>query len=1205
MLTPSSGHEGDAVVISGAFLGSANKINFGSVSGVVIDPKGGEVTTQVPAGLPLGMVEVTVQTNGGMSNSISFTVIPPAPQVTSINPVEGGAGISIAITGKFFTTAKEVDFGTTKVTTLDSKSETAVAVKVPDGLPLGATDVTIISDGGTSNKISFTVVAKPTITNFAPPAGPAGTHVIITGTSLDGASKVVFGTVDGAFTPMSATQLDAVVPASATSGKVKVVTPGGEALSATDFIVKGAPVIASFSPASGIAGTEVTITGQNFAAPGAAVKFGATLATTITVNSDTEIKATVPAGAVTGKISVTTIAGTGTSATDFIVPITPIVVSFTPGSGPVGTMVAIAGFNFTNASSVKFNVTESGVGNFTVNSATQITAKVPAGATNGVVTVTTPLGMGSSSASFSIQDLPIVASFTPTSGAIGDNVTITGTNFINVSSVKFNTTEVSAANFTVNSSTQITAKVPAGAGNGVITVTTPAGGGSSSTSFTIIGAPTVTSFTPTSGIIGATVTITGTGFTGATSVKFNTTEVGAANFTVNSATQITATVPTSASSGVITVTTPAGAGSSSALFTIIGAPTVTSFTPTSGAVGINVTITGTNLTGASSVKFNATEVGAGNFTVNSSTQIIAKVPVGATNGIITITTPAGSGSSATSFTVIPPPTVTAFTPASGAVAQSVVITGTSFLSVTAVKFNGVSAITYTVNNETQITVTIPAGATTGKISVETAAGAGMSAANFTVAAAPTVASFTPTSSVVGATLTITGTNFVNVSSVKFNGTEVGLANIAVTSTTQLTAKVPDGATSGTISVTTPSGTGTSAGSFTVIPPPTITSFTPTSGPTGTSVVITGTAFTGASSVKFNNTTATYTVNSATQITATVPVSATSGVISVTTPGGSVNSSGSFTVILPPLISSISPTTAVTGTTLTITGSSLASATSVDFSATVVTTLISNTDSQITVIIPGSLSAGAVNVSVVTAAGTSNTKTLTIVPAPVITDLKPNVSYKGFPIMIRGSNLAGTISAKIGSTDATIMTKYDATVIVTIPGTMSNGTYSVTVSNEGGPSNGVTLNIVDAPASVGSPPTGTYVSPPPANYVNVISNQWTNTKDNSVAFLLGLGSASQCQIINPSYEFGTSATDQYVCGSYTFTKDGTGKVTANYIELTLGYGHPATNLETFYGEWSATAVVPCVHKLVVISSKDGHVLIATVQTGDPASGTCTP
>jgi len=535
-------------------------------------------------------------------------------------------------------------------------------------------------------------------------------------------------------------------------------------------------------------------------------------------------------------------------------------------------------------------------------------------------------------------------------------------------------------------------------------------------------------------------------------------------------------------------------------------------------------------------------------------------------------------------------------PASGAVAQTVVITGTSFLSVTAVKFNGVSAITYTVNTATQITVTIPAGATTGKISVETAAGAGMSAGNFIVAAAPTIASFTPTGSVVGATITITGTNFVNVSSVKFNGTEVGLANIAVTSTTQLTAKVPAGATSGTISATTPSGTGTSAGSFTVIPPPTITSFTPTSGPAGTSVVLTGTAFTGASSVKFNNTTATYTVNSATQITATVPVSATSGVMSVTTPGGSINSSGSFTVILPPLISSISPTTAATGTTLTISGSNLANATSINFNSTVVTTLISNTDTQIQVVVPGSLSAGAVNVSVVTAAGTSNNKTLTIIPAPVVTDLKPNVSYAGFPIMIRGSNLAGTIGVKIGSTDATIMTVYDATVIVTIPGTMGNGTYTVTVSNEGGPSNGVTLNVTTAPSSVGSPPSGTFVSPPPANYVNVISNQWQYEGTTTNAFLLSQHSLSDpCPI--------TDLNDATLCGTWSFAKDGTGKIIANYIELTRGSG---ATLETFYGQWSATAVVPCVQRLMLISSKDGHLLIATVRTGDPNNGDiCTP
>ena len=76
----------------------------------------------------------------------------------------------------------------------------------------------------------------------------------------------------------------------------------------------------------------------------------------------------------------------------------------------------------------------------------------------------------------------------------------------------------------------------------------------------------------------------------------------------------------------------------------------------------------------------------------------------------------------------------------------------------------------------------------------------------------------------------------------------------------------------------------------------MTSFTPTSGPVGTSVTITGTNFTGVASVKFNGTAATsYTVNSTVKITATVPTGATTGQIAVTTAAGTGTSAGSFTV----------------------------------------------------------------------------------------------------------------------------------------------------------------------------------------------------------------------------------------------------------------------------------------------------------------------
>src|SRR5204862_990701 len=93
----------------------------------------------------------------------------------------------------------------------------------------------------------------------------------------------------------------------------------------------------------------------------------------------------------------------------------------------------------------------------------------------------------------------------------------------------------------------------------------------------------------------------------------------------------------------------------------------------------------------------------------------------------------------------------------------------------------------------------------------------------------------------------------------------------------------------------PAGTASSAASFTVINPPTITSFTPGSGPVGTSVTISGTNFTGASAVLFNGTSASFTVNSATSIAATVPSGATTGPISVTTSGGTASSASSFTV----------------------------------------------------------------------------------------------------------------------------------------------------------------------------------------------------------------------------------------------------------------------------------------------------------------------
>jgi hypothetical protein len=404
--------------------------------------------------------------------------------------------------------------------------------------------------------------------------------------------------------------------------------------------------------------------------------------------------------------------------------------------------------------------------------------------------------------------------------------------------------------------------------------------------------PAVSSFTPTSGPEDQMVTITGTNFTGATSVAFNGTATP--DFTVYSSTEIAAFVSTGATSGPVSVTTPFGTGTSPGSFTVTPRqPVICCFQPTSGPVGTTVDIMGTFLIGATSVTFNGTPDPS--FVVNSSTDITAHVPAGATTGTISVTTPGGTDTGGT-FTVTPSPlTLSSYTPTSGPVSASVDIQGTNFSGATSVTFNGTADPGFVVNSPTDITAHVPAGATSGPIAVTTPAGTATSSSSFRVIPTPTISSFTPTSGPAGTSVDIQGTNFTAAISVTFNGTPD--PTFVVNSPTDITAHAPSGATTGLISVTTPGGTATSSSSFTVIAPPKITGFSPSSGHVGQQVTLTGKNFTGATSVKLGTVSAKFTVNSATKITATVPT-IPNGYYrwSVTNSAGTATSTSSFHVM---------------------------------------------------------------------------------------------------------------------------------------------------------------------------------------------------------------------------------------------------------------------------------------------------------------------
>ncbi|HEX5642477.1 MAG TPA: IPT/TIG domain-containing protein [Thermoleophilia bacterium] len=164
--------------------------------------------------------------------------------------------------------------------------------------------------------------------------------------------------------------------------------------------------------------------------------------------------------------------------------------------------------------------------------------------------------------------------------------------------------------------------------------------------------------------------------------------------------------------------------------------------------------------------------------------------------------------------------------------------------------------------------------------------------------------------------------------------------------------------------------------------PVITGFSPASGTVGTSVTLTGTGFTGATSVKFGGTAATsFSVVGDTQITTAVPAGATSGTISVTAPGGTATSAGAFTVASPrPVVTRLSPTAGKRGVTVTITGRAFGSKSRtswVKFGTVKCGTYVSWSNTRIKVRVPVRAAFGKRSVRVTTAGGTSNAKTFTV------------------------------------------------------------------------------------------------------------------------------------------------------------------------------------------------------------------------------------
>ena len=931
-----------------------------------------------------------------------------------------------------------------------SWSDTLITATVPASATTGSIRVTV--GGVTSGTGPAFTVSNLFVNAVSPEAGSVGTQVTVTGSGF-GSSQGTISFNNVAATTISSwsnTQIVATVPTGATTGGVKVTVSGTSSNTSTIFTVS--PVlVTAVNPTSGLPGTQIQISGSGFGTTQGTVTINGWNVTT-SAWSNSLITGTVPSSATSGAVKVTVGSSTSNTTINFTV-LAPVITGISPSNGVAGTQVQVTGSGFGSTQGTS-NFSFNGVNATIVTwSDTSITATVPASATSGRVWVAEGSLFSNTNLNFTVPD-PKIVSITPTSGVVGTQVTINGSGFRSSqgsNSVLFNGSSVSVVSW---SDTQIVANVSAGVKTGPVKIT-----GSIASNQDVVFTmpnPVVNSLSPSTGPMGTSVQIMGSGFgasQGSSTITFNNV---AATATAWSNTSITATVPSTATSGVVAVTV-GGVTSPSTVSFSVPLPHVSSVTPSVGTAGTQITVTGSG--------FHATQ-GPGNVFFNngvtatiiswSDTQIVATVPVGATAGAMTVWQNV-YGNWDVVFSLISP-RITGLVPASGPVGTQVQINGSGFGatqgSSTVTIWSVASVVSW---SDTQIVATVPATAASSPVSVSVSGTTSNNNLNFTVPA-PRITSITPTTGTVGTSVTINGTGFQAVrgnGSVSFNSASPNV--FTSWSDTQIVVAVPAGSTSGAVRVIANNSTVSNQDLVFTMPNPIVTGLAPASGPGGTQVQINGTGFgatQGSSTVRFNtisDVAASVVSWSDTQIVAVVPLSTLTGPVRVIE--GGINSNMSIYFNVPaPKITSFSPTIGGVGNPITITGTGFQSVQGsnsyVGFSGGGGTATIKSwSDTQIVAVVPPGTTTGFLDVTVNTTP--SNYVNYTI-PSHSISSLTPTTGPVGTQVTVAGTAFGASQGTSVlsfnGQPAASISSWTNSQIVGTVPVTAATGPGALTIGD---------------------------------------------------------------------------------------------------------------------------------------------------------------
>ncbi len=686
-ISPTYGGQGGgtSVTISGSGFNGVVGVDFGSTPAESFSENSQNTITALAPPGPVQSVDITVITDNGTSAitpNDKFTYL-PTPTITSISPSGGPVlgGTKVEVTGTNLSSVSALSFGATKATSFTISSDTSIsAISPPESA--GVVDVTVTTLAGVSARSSadeFVYANLPTVTSISPNAGQqiGGDTITISGTNLSGASSVSFGSIFAtSFSVVSPTEITTVDPPQAPSSvDVTVTTLGGTSPKTPNDLFSYEPEdhfcnLCLIDPATSGA---LSATGNSRIETNGIATIDSTSPDAIIATGSSQIKAQ----------SVYLAGGVETTGTASLVSSSPPQSGSTPdpfGSfhlakqgGSITSLSVTSSESKTGLPGIYSTIRASGNGSLSLEPGIYVitgslTLSGSARLIGDGVTIylacasyPSPCSTGQKGATINLSGnarMSIKAGYQgPGQGftiwADPNNqttITVTGSAMASLTGIfdveGGDIQSVGGARVAISGG-QLVADQAQVAGSGVISVEGPPPPASLP--------PAVTQLSPNNGYTfgDIQVTISGTNFIGTTSVDFGA--LSATSFSVISATQIEAIDPGEPPASVdVTVTTQQGTSQTSPqdLFTYNSPPppppsnlppSVTGLSPNNGYVsgGTQVTISGTNFSGATSVDFGGTS--ATSFSVISPSEIEATNPGESVGSVdVTVTTPQGT-----------------------------------------------------------------------------------------------------------------------------------------------------------------------------------------------------------------------------------------------------------------------------------------------------------------------------------------------------------------------------------------------------------------------------------------------------------------------------------------------------------------------------------------------------------------------------------